>query len=326
MDIEKRLTGYLCACNPGCRWAQPELLRLGQAICIAYEKIIPRSGDVENARITTCFPQTTACISAANSHTFRLLEPEKATIRFDVMLQKESILADLQDFVKSNDWEEFAGVIQNVIESELPGEVGILEIQALNVHSIEVGTTDGPLEQQRRQAKDPAFVAEVEIGMPLIPSSWPAFASGRLLTPDINFLSKVSAALSSVLDKKKDDITTVKVFLENPHDTFASVREGIAMRMRILVDCRSPEEADALAERLKALSPSVLQEAFEKNGVALTSLRVMEVEVIFEDQPEDPSPSDSDIGLDSETSSTCRNLIQGQSLLLPFLYLFSWRF
>lgn len=293
--------------------------KIGEAIRVASEKFIPRSSYIENARIRTCFPQSSKCMSAADSHTLRVLVPEKVTIRFDVILLKESIPAGLQNFVQSNDFEEFADVIENWIDFELPSEGGSLEIQALNVHSIEVGTTDGPLEQQRRYGKDPAFVAKLEIDLRLISSSWPAFASGRILTPDIGFLSKVYAALSSVLDKKKDEITTVEVYMENPDDTIASVSEGIATIMRILMDCRSPEEADALRERLQALSPTVLYEAFEKNEVTLTSLRVVEVELLFEDQAQAPSPSDSGTGLDPDMSSTFRNSIQGPILLFPFL-------
>lgn len=210
------------------------------------------------------------------------------SIQFNVLLTEEELLRELQEFITSTDWDEFQSIVERESGPGLSEQLEGMRVVDVGVNSLQTGTEEGALEGQRRQKDEPSFVAELRVSLPVLPTG--SFQTGKILAPDIEFLARVSTAMSiAVDDKDVNDFTVLRV-TEESRESRVLVDSGGEVTVHVLVDCRTPEEATKVAAVLQDLPSAELQKAFEEMIEEIGEVVVVGVVPLYE-VPESETPS-----------------------------------
>lgn len=271
------------------------LQKLGEAVCIAYETTIPHGQTVMN----TCFRGSSKCVRGSEQANDGSAEVAPSAIQFHVQLVEERFLHELKNFVMSTNWDEFQEVIEREAGRELSEQLEGMSVAGVGVHSLQTGTEDGPLEDQRRRNSDPSFVAELQMSIQNIPGDtveFPGdtFQTRKILAPDINFLARVSAAMSIAMDDKAiDDFTVLRVYKELGESRMFRSLASQDITVHVLVDCSTSEEAQELGGVLQDLPSSELQKAFEEMIEGVGEVQVAEVVPLYDPPEQETTPAPS---------------------------------
>ena len=273
-----------------CEFLDRDSLRgLGQAVCIAYETSIRHGQTVTGS----CFHDTTKCVRRTSPFVDTTADMNLYGFEFDVLLAEEELLKKLQEFIKSSNWNVFQSVVEREFGPGLPEQLEGMRIVDAGVNSLQTGTEEGPLEDQRRQGNEPSCVAELRLSLLALPDD--AFHTGKILAPNINFLERVSAAMSKAMDDHDiDDFIVLRMIEVSHEDRMLAGSEGEEVTLHVLVDCDTREEAQRLETKLEELPSSEIQREFEEQIEGVEKVEVVGIDLLYEDsESEAPSSGSS---------------------------------
>lgn len=214
------------------------------------------------------------------------------SIQFNVLLAKEEFLQELQEFITSTKWDEFQNVVERESGPGLSEQLEGMHVVNVGVNSLQTGTEEGPLEDQRRQKEEPSFVAELRLSLLALPAA--TFQIGKILAPDIEFLARVSTAMSIAMeDKDVNDFTVLRVTEESRESRALVGNGGGEITVHVLVDCKTPKEAIKVAAVLQDLPSAELLEAFEEMIREVGGVEVASVVPLYEAPEPETSPPES---------------------------------
>lgn len=264
------------------------LRRLGDAICIAYERIIPSGNTARNI----CVRGVGRCTRLVRPSSDSSTEGSSYIIQFNTFLAEQCLLQELQKFLSSTNWEVFEDLLKRQAGTELATILEGVRVVDIGLNSLEAGTEDGLLEDQRKQSNEPSFV--VELGMSLLATPDDTFQTGKILAPNIKFLARVSAAMSKAMDDKDiDDFTVLRMKEESLESRTLMGSGGEKVILHVLVDCSTPEEAQKRETMLQNLPRSEVQRAFQEIIEGIELVEVLGVDSLYESPGSETTSSDS---------------------------------
>lgn len=253
------------------------LRRLGDAICIAYERIIPSGNTARNI----CVRGVGRCTRLVRPSSDSSTKGSSYIIQFNTFLAEQRLLQELENFLSPTDWKVFEDLLKRQAGTELATILEGVQVVDIGLNSLEAGTEDGLLEDQRRQSNEPSFVAE--LGMSLLTTPDDTFETGKILAPNIKFLARVSAAMSKAMDDKDiDDFTVLRMKKESLESRTLTGSGGEKVILHVLVDCSTPEEAQKRETMFRKLPLSEVRRVFREMIEGIELVEVLGVDPLYE--------------------------------------------